>query len=106
MAAGSERPRLQLLEWKRIDKGALVGRATVLLPSGLQIGEVGVFTKEGRNWAQLPSELMRDGEGQPVTDSRGKARYRSALKWTTRELQDGFSAAVVQAIEAQHGSLA
>jgi hypothetical protein len=49
MNAASDRPKMQLLEWKRIDKGALVGRATVLLPSGLQISDVGVFTKEGRS---------------------------------------------------------
>ena len=71
---------MQLLEWKRIDKGALVGRATALLPSGLQIGDIGVFTKDGRSWAQLPSEAMRDAEGQPLKDDRGKTRYRSPLK--------------------------
>jgi hypothetical protein len=27
------RPRMQLLAWKRIDKGALIGRAAVLLPN-------------------------------------------------------------------------
>ena len=100
-----ERPRLQLLEWKRIDKGALVGRATALLPSGLQIGDIGIFTKDGRSWAQLPSEAMRDADGQPLKDDRGKTRYRSPLKWTTRELQDGFSAALVALIEAEHGRL-
>ena len=105
MNAASDRPKMQLLEWKRIDKGALVGRATVLLPSGLQIGDVGVFTKDGRYWAQLPSEVMRDVDGQPLKDDRGKVRYRSPLKWTTRELQDGFSAALVGLIEAQDSRL-
>jgi hypothetical protein len=84
MNAASDRPKMQLLEWKRIDKGALVGRATVLLPSGLQISDVGVFTKEGRSWAQLPSEAMRDGDGRSLKDDRGKVRYRSPLKWTVR----------------------
>lgn len=101
------KPRgLQLLDWKRIDKGALIGRATVLLPSGLQISDVGIFTKDGRTWAQMPAEAMRDADGQLLKDERGKTRYRSPLKWATRDLQDGFSAAVVAAVEAQHGPIA
>lgn len=96
---------MQLLDWKRIDKGALVGRATVLLPSGLQISEIGIFRKDGEAWSQLPSEPMRDVNGQIIKDERGKARYRSPLKWSTRELQERFSAALIGLIEAEHGRL-
>jgi hypothetical protein len=99
-----ERARLQLLEWRRVDKGALVGRAAVRLPNGLQISDIGIFMKDGRSWAQLPSEMMRDAEGQAIKDDRGKPKYRSPLKWT-RELRDGFSAALVTLIEAEHGSV-
>src|SRR4051812_19189494 len=106
MAADSDRPRMRLLDWKRINKGALVGRATVLLPIGLQISDVGIFTKEGRSWAQLPSEPMRDADGQLVKDDRGKTRYRSPLKWATKELQDDWSTLLVGLVEAEHGRLA
>ena len=105
MNGGPDRPKIQLLEWKRIDKGALVGRAAALLPNGLQISDIGIFTKDGRSWAQLPSEAMRDADRQPLKDDRGKVRYRSPLKWTTRELQDHFSDALVALIEAEHGHL-
>lgn len=107
MTAGPDRdrPRMQLLDWKRLDKGALVGRATVLLPSGLQISDIGVFTKDARRWAQMPAEAMRSADGQPIKDERGKTRYRSLLKWATRELQDGFSSALIALIEAEHGRL-
>ena len=105
MNGAPDRPKMQLLEWKHIDKGALVGRAAALLPNGLQISEIGIFTKEGRSWTQLPAEVMRDAEGQPLKDDRGKTRYRSPLKWRTRELQDAFSAALVALIEAEHGAL-
>jgi hypothetical protein len=87
VAIDRDRPRMQLLEWQRIDKGALVGRAMVLLPSGLQISDIG------------------NADGQLVKDDRGKIRYRSALKWATRELQDGFSAALITLIEAEHGAI-
>jgi hypothetical protein len=104
-ALDRDRPRMQLLEWRRIDKGALVGRASVLLPSGLQISDVGVFQKESRSWAQLPAEPMRDAAGGMLKDDRGKIRYRSPLKWSSRELQDGFSAALVAIVEVEHGRL-
>jgi hypothetical protein len=103
--ASLDRPKMRLLEWKRIDKGALIGRATALLPNGLQIADIGIFSKDDRRWAQLPAEMQRDYAGQPLKDERGKVRYRSPLKWTTRELQDGFSAALVALIEAEHGAL-
>jgi DNA-binding SARP family transcriptional activator len=97
---------MQLLDWKRIDKGAIRGRATVLLPIGLQIADIGVFTKDAQSWAQMPSEAMRDADGQLLKDDRGKTRYRSPLRWATRELQERFSAALIALIEAEHGPLA
>ena len=99
------RPRLRLLDWSPINKGALIGRAKICLPSGLEIADIGIFEREGRRWAQLPSEVMRDFAGQPLKDDRGKTRYRSALRWSTKALQDGFSAAVIAAVEAEHGPL-
>ena len=96
---------MQLLDWKRIDKGALVGRATVLLPSGLQISDIGIFRKDGQAWSQLPSEPMRDADGQLLKDDRGKTRYRSPLKWSTRELQERFSDTLIKLIESEHGRL-
>jgi len=96
---------MQLLDWKRIDKGALVGRATVLLPCGLQISDIGIFTRDGEFWSQMPSEPMRDAGGQIIKDERGKARYRSPLKWSTKALQDGFSQKLVELIQAEHGAL-
>jgi hypothetical protein len=104
-APDRNRPRMQLLEWKRIDKGALVGRATVLLPNGLQIADIGVFQKDSRSWAQLPAEPMCDAAGEMLKDDRGKTRYRSPLKWSSRELQDGSSAALVAIVEVEHGRL-
>jgi hypothetical protein len=104
-AASLDRPKMRLLDWKPCVQGALLGRAAVLLPNGLVVSDIGIFSKNDRRWAQLPAEMMRDGDGQPLKDERGKARYRSAIKWSSRELQDGFSAALVALIEAEHGGL-
>jgi hypothetical protein len=104
-APDASRPRMQLLEWKRIDKGFLRGRASVLPPIGLRISDIGVFEKDDRRWAQLPAEMARDANGQVVKDERGKTVYRSQIRWVTKELLDGFSAAVITLIEAEHGQL-
>lgn len=94
---------MQLLDWKRIDRGALIGRAKVLLPCGLEISNIAIFEKDGRRWSQMPSEAMCDAGGQILKDESGKARYRAPLKWSTRELQDGFSEALVALVEAERG---
>jgi hypothetical protein len=67
-------PCLRLLEWSRIDKGALLGKVKILLPNGLEISDVAVFEKDGRRWATLPSQVIRDYSGQPLKDNQGKAR--------------------------------
>jgi hypothetical protein len=89
---------MRLLEWKQIDKGFLVGRAKVILPNGLEISDIGIFSKDGRVWSQMPAQQMRDAAGRPITDDRGKVCYVSSIKWSTRELQDGFSEALISLI--------
>jgi len=103
---GDYRPRMQLLEWTRIGKGMLVGRAKIRLPNQLEIADIGIFVgRDGARWAQLPSEIVRDQAGQPLKDDRGKPRYRSPLKWATRQLQEQFSYALIDLIEAEHGPI-
>lgn len=99
------RPRMKLLEWRAIGKGALIGRANIELPSGLQIADCGVFIKERARWAQMPAEPMRDAGGQPLKDDQGKTRYRSPVKWRSHDLQSRWSHALIELIEAEHGPL-
>ena len=40
----------------------------------------------------------------PLTDDNGRIRYRTSIRWANRELQDGFSAAVVELVLAAHPS--
>ena len=96
--------QLRLIDWKSGPSGALVGRAAVEI-AGLVINDVAIFQKDGARWAQLPSEPMRDRGGQVLKDGRGKTRYRSAIKWKTRELQERFSAALIAAMETRYGGL-
>jgi hypothetical protein len=97
---------MHLLGWEPVGKGALLGRARVRLPCQLEIADIGIFEKDGARWAQLPSEMMRDADGQPLKDPvTGKPRYRSALKWANRDLQERFSAALIALVEAEHGPI-
>jgi hypothetical protein len=83
----------------------LIGRVRIRLPCRLEISDVGVFEKAGVRGAQLPAEMMRDATGMVVKDDRGKTRYRSTIKWSTRDLQERFSRALIELIEAEHGPL-
>jgi hypothetical protein len=102
--SATDTPRMRLLDWKPLSAGALLGRASVEL-NGLVISDVGIFAKDGARWSQMPAEPMRDRDGQLLKGENGKVRYRSPLKWKTRELQERFSHALISAIEAQHGAL-
>jgi len=94
--------RIQLTDGREIKKGFLVGRARVVLPNGLDIDDIGVFAKEGRIWAQLPAQPLRDADGKVALDDRGKARYVSPIRWATKSLQDDFSIALVALIREQN----
>jgi hypothetical protein len=102
--ADSDGFSLRLVDWQPRQVGALLGRATVEL-NGLIIDSIGIFERDGARWSQLPSEPVRGSDGAILKDDRGKARYRSALKWRSRDLQDRFSAAVIEAIERRHGPI-
>jgi hypothetical protein len=88
----------------RTAPGVFRGNASVTLPAiGLAI-TVAVFRNANGSWVSLPSTELRDKAGQPLLDSQGKRRYRNDIRWLARDLQDGFSAAVISAIIRQHGS--
>jgi hypothetical protein len=95
-------PKLRLLQWEPVGRGALIGRARIWLPPGLEIGDVAVFEKDGRRWAQFPSEPMRERDRRPLTDANGRIRYRSSIRWANRELQERFSTALVRLVLQRH----
>ena len=100
--ARAERPRMRLISWKPITKGSLRGFVAVELPIGLKIHDVPVLVSNGKAWAALPSKPQIDKEGKHKTDANGKAAYVPVLEWKNRELNDRFSAAVVEIIRREH----
>jgi hypothetical protein len=96
------RPGLTVSAWKVIAKGALLGVATVRLPNGLTIFEVPVLRSGGRTWANLPGKPQIGADGTALRGDNGKPRYTPFAAWPDRATGDGFSAAVVAAVEAAH----
>ena len=94
---------LTLVEWRPLVKNTLRGFATVRLRNGLTVHDVVVHTTHNRAWAALPSKPMLDRSGTPMRDSAtNKIRYVPILEWPDKETANRFSAAVVNAIEAQY----
>lgn len=99
-------PGLHLVEFKRVDKGALQGFATIDVPIGagarLRVHDVAVFRMGERAWANLPAKPLIGRDGEPIRDQKnGKPRYSAILEWSDRAVADRFSEAVVALVEAQ-----
>jgi hypothetical protein len=100
------RARMVLTDWRPFNKNTLRGFAAVELPNGLTITDISVHLSHGKSWASLPSRPQLNADGTARRGDDGKIVYSSILKWRDRDLADRFSAAVVQAVEAEHGVLA
>src|SRR5450755_3127635 len=94
---------IQLLAWKPIVKGALRGFATIQLGRSLKIIDVPVLCGNGKLWASLPSKPLI-GDGKALLDANGKQRYAPIMEWSDKQAADRFSAAVVAAVRAEHGT--
>lgn len=93
------RPRLTLRKWRAFQKNTLRGFAEVRLPNGLVVRDVAVHLKDGKAWASMPAKpILEDGRHKLGED--GKYAYALLLEWETRELSEGFSRAVVAALDA------
>jgi hypothetical protein len=96
---------IALVAWpprRPLVKGAPRGFATVLLPNGLQIADVAIFETCGKAWASPPSKPVVGKDGQLKIGPNGRPDYTVIPQWKNRELVDGFSAAVVDAVRAAY----
>jgi hypothetical protein len=95
--------RMRLVEWRRLRQGRLYGFATVELPIGLVIREIGVLRGPEGLWAALPGkpELDRDNRIARTGDD-GKVLYRELLSWRTRKLRAAFSQRVLELVRAAY----
>ncbi len=92
--------RLELLDWRAISRGTLVGFARVRLPNKLVIADIAVHRKDGEWWSSLPA--MPQLEGGKHRELDGKKQYRKILEWSDRDIGKQFSAAVVELVRETH----
>ena len=92
----------RILEWRPLRRNSLLGFARVELPSGMIIADVTVLTGDRGPWASPPSKPMIDRDGQAMKDSKGKIRYTPLIEFTSKEIRDRFSSAVIEAMRAAH----
>jgi len=94
-------PRMRLIPFRPISKGALRGFASMELPIGLVIEDCPVLVGNNGAWAALPSKPVLDQEGRRAKPD-GEPQYAAIMKWRDRELQDRFSQAVIELVRAAH----
>ena len=102
MSADQTRPRIKLLDWKPLHKGALRGFCNVALENGIVLREITVFQKDGRIWAGMPSRPRLDRAGRPILNHAGHPQRDQLAGWVSRELADQFSEALADIFRAAH----
>jgi DNA-binding cell septation regulator SpoVG len=93
---------VRVLEWRPLQKGALLGFAKVEMPSGMVIAEVTIMRGERGEWASPPSKPLVGRDGTAMKDAGGKPRYVPLVSFTSKELRDRFSTAVIEALRTTH----
>jgi hypothetical protein len=102
-APSGEAPRrLELLEFRSLIKGALVGFASVSLPIGLEISDIPVLVSHGKAWASMPSKPQLGQDGMPRRGADNKILYSPILRWRNADLKNRFSDAVVALVREKH----
>jgi hypothetical protein len=103
-ASSLAKPKMRIIAGKRVVKGTLRFVCKIGLPFGtgeLEIADVMVFTSHDESWASLPSKPMLDQDGVHMTAENGKKVYVPFLAWSSKELRDRFSAAVVALVRKE-----
>jgi len=86
---------ITICDWKPLNKGALRGFFTVILPSGMRIHACTLFEKEERRWINGPTRSFT---------SNGKTTHETLVEFIDKSTADRFSAAVLAALDAYLGS--
>jgi hypothetical protein len=102
VTGGATEAAAELLTWRPIHKGSLVGVVDVELLMSLRL--FGVLILRGANglWAALPTRPELDREKRQKAGADGKPAYARVAQWRTRELGDRFSAAILDLVRAEH----
>jgi|SRR5579875_2621000 len=92
----------KVTDWKPINRGSLIGFCTVTMPSGIVLRDVAIIQSDTSLWASPPAKPMVDKDGYVVEDNAGKRRYVPIVEFTTKQVRDRWSAAVIDALRAAY----
>ena len=93
---------VKIIEWRALRKGSLLGFAKVEFPSGLIISDVTVLSSGLGPWASPPSTPMIGRDGAVMKDDKAKVRYSAVIEFTSKEVRDRWSVAVIEAVRLAH----
>jgi DNA-binding cell septation regulator SpoVG len=93
---------IQIRDRRPLRKGSLLGFAKIELPSGMVITDVTILTGDRGPWASPPSKPMIDRDGVAMKDAAGKVRYSPIIEFTSKEVRERFSAAVIDGLRASN----
>src|SRR5690349_16480409 len=88
--------------WRPVRKGALLGFCQVAMPSGMILIDVTILTGERGPWASPPARPMTDRDGTPLRDERNKVRYAPVIEFSSRNIRDRWSKAVIEVMRVAH----
>jgi hypothetical protein len=93
---------IQILDWRPMRRNSLLGFAKVQLPSGIIITDVTILGGDRGPWASPPSKPMVGTDGVTLKDDNGKTRYTPIIEFSSREIRNRWSSAVIDAMRAAH----
>lgn len=86
-----------------MQKGALLGFATLEMSSGMILRDCSHCLTGGREWVGPPSKPRVDANGCTV-EKDGKRQYVNVVTFATREIGDKWSEQAVRAIRQFRGA--
>ena len=94
-----DRQRTQLLDFRPILKGKLLGFAKVELPIGLRISDIPILAGKTASLPHCRQDLSListrlDASGRPV--------YRASIEFRNRRIAERFNTAVLDALRREH----
>jgi protoporphyrinogen oxidase len=93
---------VEIVEFKPLVRNTLRGFLTAQFASGMIINEISVHAMNGRVWASPPTRPMVGKDGTALRDEAGKTKYQAVIQFTSKEVRDRWSAAILESLRGKH----
>ena len=98
-------PPFVIEDFVKVERNTLRGFAKVRTPSGIIFHDVAIHRQADAAWASPASKPLLNRDGQHIKDASGKAQWVPIVSFTSRELRDKFSTAVIDVLRIPHPDL-